>query len=79
MENILDIGIASYEAAQPTKMLTFYEKCLFGRELLIDIIKVLVLSIPHWLIAIYRLIVNPAKKSVNGQTVLVTKRLAYCG
>ena len=74
MENIFDIGIANYEAAQPTKELTFFEKCLFVCELLIDVIKVLVLSIPHWLIAIYRLVVKPAKKSVIGQTVLVTKQ-----
>lgn len=73
MENIFDIGIANYEAAQPTKELTFFEKCLFVCDLLIDIIKVLVLSIPHWFIAIYRLVVKPAKKSVIGQTVLVTQ------
>lgn len=76
MENVLDIGNGSYEAADPMKKWTIYEKCLFNRNLLIDIVKVIVLSMPHWFIAIYRLVVSPAKKSVSGETVLVQNTCA---
>lgn len=71
MENIYDFGRVSYKPAESIKKFTIFEKLLFLCELLIDIIKVLVLSVPHWCISLYRVFVSPRKKSVVGQTVLV--------
>lgn len=78
MENVLNIGSSSYEKAEPIKAPTCRERLVFGCELFIDTIKVVVLSIPLWFVAFYRLFVSPRKKSVFGQTVLVTKKLTYC-
>lgn len=77
MENIYDFGRVSYVPAEPVKKLTVFEKFLFLSELLIDIIKVIVLSIPHWFIAFHQLIVSPLKKSVAGETVLVENRFGF--
>lgn len=74
MENVFDLGRVTYVPAVPIKKLTVFEKFLFFCDLLVDILQVIVFSIPHWFIAIYRLVVSPAKKSVVGQTVLVRKQ-----
>lgn len=71
MENIYEFGRVSYVSAEPLKNQTKSEKCVFILILLVDIIKVIVFSIPYWIVSLYHLFVSPAKKSVDGQTVLV--------
>lgn len=70
MENIYDIGGESYVPATLKKR-TISEKIEFVFDLIFDILKVWVLSIPLWFISIYRLFISPSKKSVVGQVVLV--------
>lgn len=71
MENIYDFGRVSYVPAESVEKISTFKKCLFIRDLLIDIIKLVVFGIPHLFIATYHLFVSPTKKSVAGQTVLV--------
>ncbi|KAG4070949.1 hypothetical protein HA402_001386 [Bradysia odoriphaga] len=72
MQNIYDIGREPYVPAEPIKNRTFFECFCFVFVLFVDIIKVFLLSIPHLFIALHKVVVKPAKKSVFGQTVLVT-------
>lgn len=71
MRNIHDIGRERYVPAEPIKNRSLSECVCFALNLFIDIVKVLLLSIPHWFIAIHQVVVKPEKKSVYGQTVLV--------
>lgn len=71
MQNIFELGLVPYMAADPLEEISLCKKFLFGMSVLCDIVKVLVLSIPHWLISLYRCIISPTKKCVKGQTVLV--------
>lgn len=72
MQNAFDLGIVRYVAADPLKKISLWKKFVFSVLVLCDIIKVLVLSTPNWLIAIYHCVVSPPKKCVKGQTVLIT-------
>jgi len=72
MENIYDFGRVPYEPAVLIRKSSFFEKCLFVGDVCIDFIKTFMLGIPLLFISFYHLFVSRAKKSVVGQTVLVT-------
>lgn len=71
MENVYDFGRVAYVPADLIKESTVSEKCVFILDVSIDIVKTIVLGIPHLFISLYHLFVSPAKKLVTGQTVLV--------
>lgn len=75
MENIFDFGKVPYEAAEPIKESTTYEYIAFFAGVFFDVFRVMVLSIPNYLLSILHCFVYPARKSVTGQTALVCELL----
>lgn len=73
MENVFDAGKIPYVAAPPLVPWTMWKKITFTFYLLCDISMILVMSIPNWLEALYRLFISRRKKCVRGQVALVRK------
>lgn len=71
MQNIFDFGKVPYEAAQPIRPSTTYEYIEFLAIVFFDVIRVMVLSVPNYLLSLLHCFVHPASKSVTGQTALV--------
>lgn len=71
MLDVFELGLVPYVAADPIEKIGKWKKFVFLLLVFCDIIKVLVLSTPNWLISIYYCIISPPKKCVKGQTVLV--------
>lgn len=81
MQNIQGIGNEPYVAADPVKSPSCFDTFRLSFGLFIDVIKVIVLIIPHMCVALYRVVVKPPRKSVSGQTVLVcifTRHVDHC-
>lgn len=72
MENILDLGKVPYEAAPPLKQFTFCEYVALFGAVFLDLARVVILSIPNDLLSIFHWFISPSKKSVYGQTALVS-------
>lgn len=71
MENVFDLGKVAYVAAKPPESLTIKDILRFNLGILVDVVKVLILSIPHWIEAFIYLFVSRPKKCVAGKIALV--------
>lgn len=71
MENVFDAGKMPYVAADPVVPFTFMQNVALVLSTLLDIVTVLILSVPNWLEALFYVFFNRPKKSVVGQVVLV--------
>lgn len=71
MENVFDAGKVPYVAAAPVVPLTIVQKVVLVLSTLVDIVTILVYSVPNWLEALFHVFFNRRKKSVVGQVVLV--------
>lgn len=71
MEKIFDLGVKAYAAAAQPKQANFIEIAVMVFETIVDVIKVLVLSIPCWIEALVFSFLSRTKKSIAGQVALV--------
>lgn len=71
MQNIFDSGKVPYEAAKPIKKFTILEYIQFFAGISFDLFRVMVFSVPNYLLSILHCFVYPSRKSVIGQTALV--------
>lgn len=72
MQTVFELGRVPYVPADPIKRSSFSDQIVLVILVIYDIIKVLVLCAPNCLISIYHCIIGKPKKSVKGQTVLIT-------
>ncbi|KAG4071374.1 hypothetical protein HA402_004078 [Bradysia odoriphaga] len=72
MQTVFELGRVPYVAADPIKQQSFSDQIVFAILVLYDLIKVLVLSAPNCLLSVYHCVIGKPKKSVRGQTVLIT-------
>lgn len=64
-------NIVTYEAAPTYKQFTTWDYIALVGAVFLDLVRVLILSIPNNLLSIWHCFVYPARKSVDGQTALV--------
>lgn len=72
MENVLDAGNVPYEMAPPLVAKPIGEQIIFIVEVIFDVVRVLLMSIPHWIEAFLYLFVQRPKKCVANQVALVS-------
>lgn len=72
MENVFNAGKVPYEAAPPLTPMSIGRLILFIVEVLFDIFKVLLMSVPYWIESLVYLFVRRPKKCVANQVALVS-------
>lgn len=71
MQNVFEVGIVAYEAAPSMVPPSLPDKCLLVFYLFVDIVRVLVLSVPKFITSLVFLFVNRPRKNISGQLALV--------
>lgn len=77
MENVLDFNKTLYVAALSPEKPKFFDKIRRAFSLFVDIIKVIIFSVPYCIEAFFRLIIAKKKKNVRGQVALVLLHFYY--
>lgn len=72
MENVFDAGKVPYEAAPPLMPMSIGEQIVFIVEVIFDVCKVLLMSLPYWIESLVYLFVRRPKKSIMNQVALVS-------
>lgn len=72
MENVFDAGKVPYEAAPPLVPMTMGQRFVFIIEVIFDVCKVLLMSLPYWIESLVFLFVRRPKKSVVNQVAVVS-------
>lgn len=72
MENVFDAGKVPYEAAPPIVPMTIVQRIVFIVEVIFDVCKVLLMSLPYWIESLVYLFVRRPKKSVVNQVAIVS-------
>lgn len=66
MENVFDAGKVPYEAAPPLKTMSIGRQFVFLIEVIFDVCKVLLMSVPYWIESfVYLFVWRPRKRVAN--------------
>lgn len=71
MENVFDAGKVPYVTAPPPIPLSMGQRILFIIEVIYDVCKVLLMSVPYWIESLVFLFVRRPKKIIANQVALV--------
>lgn len=74
MENVFDAGKVPYEAAPPLIPMSIAQQFVFFVEVMFDVCKVLLMSVPYWIESLVYLFVWRPKKSVANQVAIVSSK-----